>query len=455
MTRSHRSPHGGAHPSGVARIAVDLLGGDGAPAVVVDGALRACSADPDLHLLLVGPQDVADGVISALPIADRERVSVVAVDDAVGMADAPLRNIRRSTSVRAAAEAVYTGRVDGMVSAGSSGAAVAASAHVLGRLRGVRRPGLAAQLPTEHGPVLLIDVGVTLDATMLELVQHAVLGTAYAAVALGIARPRVGLLSIGSEPGKGDRLRRAVSIALSDVPLPAGGRYVGLVEGFDVPRGGPADVIVTDGFTGNVLLKGLEAAMATARRLMQSTQQARDGSEAVAPSQRSAPECDPSGPDPRTPTSGDGAASARDQDASARDEAARIHDGAVHRHDAAAPPRGGAATAPVPEGDGAASRREETTPGLRDGHAREGGHDADVRRPAQHEAAAVLLGVAGDVVVCHGSATGADIADGIALAARLHRDHITPAVAGLADDLLAELSSAGGLTIRDALGERS
>ncbi|GAA2334285.1 phosphate acyltransferase PlsX [Dactylosporangium salmoneum] len=254
------------------------------------------------------------------------------------MADSPLRHIRRESTVRAAAEAVYMGRADAMVSAGSSGAAVAASAHVLGRLRGVRRPGLAARVPTPRGAVLLVDVGATLDATMLELVQHAVLGTAYAAVGLGIARPRVGLLSIGSEPGKGDRLRRAVSIALSDVPLPAGGRYIGLVEGFDVPRGGPADVVVTDGFTGNVLLKGIEGAISVS---------------------------------------------------------------------------------------------------------------------SDHEAAAVLLGVAGDVVVCHGAANGDQVAGGIALAARLHRERITPAVAGLADDLLTELSSAGGLTIRDALGERS
>ncbi|HTJ32652.1 MAG TPA: phosphate acyltransferase PlsX, partial [Dactylosporangium sp.] len=185
MTRSDRSPHGGESPSGVARIAVDLLGGDGAPAVVVDGALRACSADPDLHLVLVGPREAADEVIGALAVGDRERVGVINVDSAIGMAESPLRNIRRETTVRAAAEAVYTGRADAMVSAGSSGAAVAASAHVLGRLRGVRRPGLAAQLPTPNGAVLLLDVGVTLDATMLELVQHAVLGTAFAAVALG------------------------------------------------------------------------------------------------------------------------------------------------------------------------------------------------------------------------------------------------------------------------------
>ncbi|GAA3284870.1 hypothetical protein GCM10020218_043730 [Dactylosporangium vinaceum] len=544
---------------------------------------------------------MADEVIGALPVADRERVSVIVVDSAVGMGDAPLRNVRRSSSVRAAAEAVYTGRADAMVSAGSSGAAVAASAHVLGRLRGVRRPGLAAQLPTERGPVLLIDVGVTLDATMLELVQHAVLGAAYAAVALDIPRPRVGLLSIGSEPGKGDRLRRAVSIALSDVPLPAGARYVGLVEGFDVPRGGPADVIVTDGFTGNVLLKGIEAAMATARRLIRGHQAAAgghdagdgreagdrhgagdrlrvvdspsavdahpagsdhvaggdhvasgdhvaggghvaggahrdgdqavsgggdelndgfgvaDGLEAVAPSQRTTSErslaaserslaaserslaaSERSGPasersvssaEPPVAVSGSVAAPARDLAAHLRDGEIQPHDGPAYRsevpahpgdgagslpggaddqHDAAAPPRGGA----VSEGDGAAPGREEMASGdsesraddaavpasARDGAALggAGGNGAAVGgSPALYEAAAVLLGVAGDVVVCHGSAGGAEIADGIALAARLHRDRITPAVAGLADDLLAELSSAGGLTIRDALGERS
>jgi glycerol-3-phosphate acyltransferase PlsX len=347
MTRSDRSP---LSSLGTARIAVDLLGGDGAPAVVVDGALRACSADPDLHLLLVGPRDAADEVIGALAEAERHRVTVSIVDAAVGMADAPLRSIRRETTVRGTAELVYAGRADAMVSAGSSGAAVAAAAHVLGRFPGVRRPSLAATLLTSGGPVVLLDVGVGLDATMLELVQHAVLGAAYAAAGVGVEHPRVGLLSVGSEPGKGDRLRRAVTVALTDLPLPAGGRYIGLVEGHDVPVGGPADVVVTDGFTGNVLLKGMEGAFALAA------------------------------------VSGTGTG----------------------------------------------------------GHLRNGG-----------DSAAVLLGVAGAVVLCHGAATGEDVASGIALAARLHRDAVITSVATLAEELLTELSSAGGLTIRDALGERS
>jgi glycerol-3-phosphate acyltransferase PlsX len=401
VTRSNRSPQGGPSSSGTARIAVDLLGGDGAPAVVVDGALRACSADPDLELFLVGPQKVADEVIGALPHPDRHRLAVRVVDAAVGMADSPLLGVRRDTTVRAAAELVYAGHADAMVSAGSSGAAVAAASHVLGRFPGVRRPSLAATLPSTAGPVVLLDVGVGLDATMLELVQHAVLGAPYAAVAHGIAKPRVGLLSIGSEPGKGDRLRRAVSIALSDIPLPAGGRYVGLVEGFDVPRGGPADVVVTDGFTGNVLLKGIEGVFAANR----------GESAPSAPSTRPGPR--PSGTAPSAPSARPGARPS------------------------------GAAPSEAPTGPGIDPY--ETAPSEMPGQ-------PGTRR---HEAAAVLLGVAGDVVVCHGSARGTDVADGIALAARLHRDRITPAVAGLADDLLTELSSAGGLTIRDALGERS
>jgi glycerol-3-phosphate acyltransferase PlsX len=285
---------------------------------------------------------VADEVIGALAPADRRRATVHVVDAAIGMADSPLRSIRRESTVRAAAEMVYAGEADALMSAGSSGAAVATAAHVLGRVPGVRRPGLAVTLPSVAGPVVLLDVGVGLDATMLELVQHAVLGTAYAAVALDIDRPRVGLLSIGSEPGKGDRLRRSAALALNDITLPAGGRYIGLVEGHDVPIGGPADVVITDGFTGNVLLKGMEGAIALA---------------------------------------------------------------------------------------GTITGWESTN-------------------------AAALLGVAGPVVVCHGAATGADVASGITLAAGLHRGAIIDKVASLVRGPLDELTSDGGLTIRDALGER-
>jgi glycerol-3-phosphate acyltransferase PlsX len=246
-----------------ARIAVDLLGGDGAPAVVVDGALLACSVDPDLHVLLVGPREVADEALAACPAADRDRIRVRVADAAVGMADAPARAARHDTTVRAAVAAVAAGEADAFVSAGASGATVTAA--VLGLGRRVRRPALAATLPSLAGPVVLLDVGASVESAPATLVRHAALGAAYASIVHGITEPRVGLLSIGTENGKGDGIRRATHRSLSGLgTLAAGGRYIGNVEGYDVTRGGRADVVVTDGFTGNVLLKGIEGAYALA-----------------------------------------------------------------------------------------------------------------------------------------------------------------------------------------------
>jgi glycerol-3-phosphate acyltransferase PlsX len=238
------------------RIAVDLLGGDDSPAVVVDGALLASSADPVLHLHLVGPPEVADEVIAACPPAERGRFSVQPVRARVGMADAPSRGVRQDTTVRAGVAAVAEGRAHALVSAGMSGAVVTAAALGLGRSAGVRKPALAAILPAQAGPVVLLDVGASPELSTALLLQHAALGTSYARRVLGIQAPRLGLLSIGAEPGKGDRARRAADEALRSTQR----SYVGLVEGGDVPLGGPADVVVTDGFTGNVLLKGIEGA---------------------------------------------------------------------------------------------------------------------------------------------------------------------------------------------------
>ena len=226
---------------------------------MVDGALLACSADPDLYLVLVGPISIADEVIAVLPAADRSRVSVTG---AVDTADAPMSAARPGTTVGVAVEVVVRGEADALVSAGSSGATVTAA--VLGLGRWVRRPPLAATLPGLAGPVVLLDVGASVDPSPPVLVQHAVLGAAYASAVLGIRQPRVGLLSIGSEPDKGDRWRRSAFGRLGGTELPEGARFVGNVEGFDVSRGGVADVVVTDGFTGNVLLKGIEGAYALA-----------------------------------------------------------------------------------------------------------------------------------------------------------------------------------------------
>ncbi|GAB2918362.1 phosphate acyltransferase PlsX [Micromonospora polyrhachis] len=248
---------------GTARIAVDLLGGDEAPAVVVDGALRAFDADPDLHLVLVGPPEVADGVRDVLPPTQRHRISIRAAHN-VAAADQPARSGRADTSVRAAVASVAEGAADAVVSAGATGATVTAAALLLGRWPGVRRPALVATLPALAGPVVLLDVGGSLEASPATLSRHAVLGAAYASVAHAVVEPRIGLLSVGTEAGKGDRARRAADPVLADQPLPVGGRYIGLVEGYELGHGARADVVVTDGFTGNVLLKAIEGAYAMA-----------------------------------------------------------------------------------------------------------------------------------------------------------------------------------------------
>lgn len=225
------------------------------------------------------------------------------------------------SGVRTAVLAVAQGLADAAVSAGNTGATVTSAALGLGRWPGVRRPPLAAVLPTAAGRVVLLDVGSSVDSDENTLAMHAALGAAYASVVHGVAEPRVGLLTIGTERGKGDRLRRAAATLFPTLALPANARYAGLVEGNDVVLGEVADVVVCDGFTGNVLLKGLETAYAVV------------------------------GPP--------GAA-------------------------ADVPPR-----------------------------------------------AAILLGVAGTIVVCHGAADAHDLAAGIAFAADLHRRAVVAAIAGL------------------------
>ena len=260
MTRSNRSPRGGPSPTGAARIAVDLLGGDDAPAVVVDGVRVALHADPDLSVLLAGPDRLLAETVATLGDPLRCRVRPLPAEQRVGMADAPVRAVRArpGATVRVAIEAVQAGLADAVVTAGSTGAVVAAAMQSIGMLPEVRRPTLAVVVPAVAHPLVLLDVGATVDATDRDLRTNALLGAAYASVAFGLPAPRVGLLSVGTERGKGDLRRRRADRLLSEWP---GLNYVGLVEGHHVPLGGPADVVVTDGFTGNVLLKGIEGTL--------------------------------------------------------------------------------------------------------------------------------------------------------------------------------------------------
>ena len=233
------------------RVALDLLGGDHAPEAVIDGALLAVARDPSVEVVLVGPADVA----AALLAARGASLPVVPANECVGMDEDPARGVRAKgdATVRTIHRLVRDGEADASVSVGSTGAVVAGAVLTLGRL--ACRPALAVVVPTRHGPVVLLDAGATADGTPELLVAHALAGSAYAQ-ALGIPEPRVGLLNVGSEPGKGDQLRKDAFALLGEAPV----RFVGNVEGQDVLMGGPADVVVTDGFTGNVLLKGVEVA---------------------------------------------------------------------------------------------------------------------------------------------------------------------------------------------------
>lgn len=240
------------------RVALDLMGGDDAPASVVDGALLAAASQPDVQIVLVGPLALAERLLQERGAAGR--LTVVDATQAVGMDEDPARAVRakKDATVCVAHRLVRDGDCDAAVSVGSTGATLASAVLALGRL--TARPALAVVVPAVAGPVVLLDVGATAESTADQLVQHALLGTAYARVALGLDDPRVGLLNIGEEPGKGDQLRKDAFAALVVAPI----RFVGNVEGHDVALGGKADVVVTDGFTGNVLLKGMEGATARA-----------------------------------------------------------------------------------------------------------------------------------------------------------------------------------------------
>lgn len=241
------------------RVALDLLGGDHAPEAVLDGALLVRERRPDLAVTLVGPPEQAAALLAARGLP--EALPVAAAREVVGMTEDPARGVRRKrdATVRVAARLLRDGAADAMVSVGSTGAAMAAAVFTLGRLPGLTRPPLAAVVPAAAGPLVLLDVGSTVDSSPDGLAQFALAGAAYAQVRLGLPRPRVGLLSNGAEPGKGDALRRAAYEVVARLPV----EFVGNVEGHDVARGGVADVVVTDGFTGNVVLKALEGAAAS------------------------------------------------------------------------------------------------------------------------------------------------------------------------------------------------
>ena len=232
-------------------IAVDAMGGDDAPRLVIDGAVAA-SRDADLGVVLVGASERIDDELRRHPDVDRSRIRLLEAPEAVTMAESPSAALRRKpgASIRVAAETVARGDAAGLFSAGHTGATVMAAHGAFGMLPAVDRPALAATIPTPLRPAVLLDVGASVECRPQHLLQFAVMGSVYARVALGIDAPRIGLLSIGEEATKGNELTREAHRLLK-ASLPA---FIGNVEARDVYRG-QADVIVCDGFTGNVALK--------------------------------------------------------------------------------------------------------------------------------------------------------------------------------------------------------
>ena len=233
------------------RIALDAMGGDRAPTETVAGAVAASGKGVDV--VLVGDRDL----LTAQLLDHGVELSIVHAPEVVGMADDPSRAIREmpDSSVAVCARMVRDGEVDGFVSAGSTGAAMASAAIIVGRIQGVLRPTIATVLPTRGTSTIMVDSGANPEVKPEHLVQFGEMGAALAEIGLGIVHPRVALLNIGEERGKGRPLEKAAYELLSKANL----EFVGNIEGRSL-AGDHADVIVTDGFTGNVVLKTIEGA---------------------------------------------------------------------------------------------------------------------------------------------------------------------------------------------------
>jgi glycerol-3-phosphate acyltransferase PlsX len=245
------------------KIAVDAMGSDNSPHSEVEGAIRAARAY-GVEVLLVGKEGVLAPMLKeaggdGLPIEIRNATQVVAMDEQPSQA---LRK-KKDSSIRVAADLVRSGEASGIVSAGNTGAVMAISKLVIGVVRGVDRPALAAIVPTLTGRAVLLDVGANVECKPHHLVQFAVMGHLFARKIVGIPNPRVGLMSVGEEESKGNDLTKEVHKTLKAVHL----NFIGNVEGRDIYNG-RADVIVCDGFTGNVALKTSEGLIEAMLKLL-------------------------------------------------------------------------------------------------------------------------------------------------------------------------------------------
>lgn len=233
------------------KIAIDAMGGDNAPKEIIEGVKQALEAFSDVEILLYGQQDKIDEYIKP-----QDRLTIIHCTEVIESEDDPVRSVRRKkdASMVRMAEAVKEGTADAAVSAGNTGALMSAGLFIVGRIDGVDRPALAPTLPTMDGKgFLMLDLGANADAKPEHLVQYAIMGSIYAEKVRGVQNPTVGLLNIGTEEKKGNELTKAAFPLLKEAPV----NFIGNVESRDLLNGA-ADVVVTDGFTGNMVLKTIE-----------------------------------------------------------------------------------------------------------------------------------------------------------------------------------------------------
>lgn len=232
-------------------VAVDAMGGDYAPVEIVRGAILA-SQELDLDIILVGLENRLQKELGDL---SSSRIRIAPASEVVEMGEEAARAIRtkKNSSIAVAARLCKEGKADALVSAGNTGAVMAAALLMLGRISGISRPAIAVVIPTPNKPVLLLDVGANVDSKAKNLLQFAHMGSAYAKKVLGVSEPVIGLLNVGKERGKGSGLIKKAHFLLEHSGL----NFIGNLEGQDIPYAG-ADVVVCDGFAGNIVLKALE-----------------------------------------------------------------------------------------------------------------------------------------------------------------------------------------------------
>ncbi len=240
------------------KIAIDAMGGDHAPAATVKGILEAAQEWPELKFILVGdsrhiqkyfPEQKTGGDVI-------RRIDILEASEMITNDEEPVKAVRKKkdSSLVRSVELVKQGEADAVISAGNTGAFMTAGLLGLGRIKGIDRPALAPIIPTIDGRgTLILDVGANMDARPQHLLQYAVMGSIYAGKVMGIDQPRVGLLNVGAEGGKGNELTKEAYGRLQELPI----HFIGNVEAREVPYGS-CDVLVCDGFTGNILLKSLE-----------------------------------------------------------------------------------------------------------------------------------------------------------------------------------------------------